>query len=37
MSQYNTTFDLKINLGHSNLYFTVQWILFFYFLLCKAF
>ena len=34
MSQCNTTFDLKINLGHSDLYLTVQWFLFFYFLLC---
>ena len=25
MSQCNTTFDLKINLGHSNLYLMVQW------------
>ena len=24
MSQCNTTFDLKINLGHSDLYFVVQ-------------
>ena len=29
MSQWNTTFDLKINLGHSDLYFMVQWFLFF--------
>ena len=21
----DTTFDLKINLGHSDIYFTVQW------------
>ena len=26
ISQCNTTFDLKINLGHSDLYLTVQWI-----------
>ena len=25
MSQYDTTFDLKINLGHCDLYFMVQW------------
>ena len=25
MSQCNTTFDLKINLGHSDLYLIVQW------------
>ena len=25
MSQYNTTFDLKINVGHCDLYFMVQW------------
>ena len=37
MSQCYTTFDLKINLGHSDLYFMVQWILFFYFLLWKTF
>ena len=26
MSQYDPTFDLKINVGHSNLYFMVQWL-----------
>ena len=31
MSQCNTTFDLKINLGQSDLYFMVQWFLFFIF------
>ena len=31
MSQCNMTFDLKINLGHRDLYFTVQWYVFFYF------
>ena len=31
MSQYNLTFDLKMNLGHSDLYFMVQWFLFFIF------
>ena len=25
MSQYDTTFDLKINVGHCDLYFMVQW------------
>ena len=25
MSQYGTTFDLKINVGHCDLYFMVQW------------
>ena len=25
MSQYDTTFDLKINVGHCDLYFIVQW------------
>ena len=30
MSQYNMTFDLKINLGRSDLYFTVQWFLLFF-------
>ena len=35
MSQCNTTFDLKINLGHSDLYFMVKWFLFIYFLLWK--
>ena len=25
MSQYDTTFDLKLNVGHCNLYFMVQW------------
>ena len=30
-------FDLKINLGHGDLYFTVQWFFFFYFLLWKTF
>ena len=30
MSQCNTTFALKIDLGHSDLYFTVQWFLFFF-------
>ena len=33
MSQCNTTFDLKINLGHSDLYFMDQWFVVFYFLL----
>ena len=33
MSQCNTTFDLKINLGHSDLYSTVQWFL--SFILCS--
>ena len=33
MSQCNMIFDRKINLGHSDLYFIVQWFLFFYFLL----
>ena len=37
MSQCNMTFDLKIFLGHSDLYFIVQWFLFFYFLLWKTF
>ena len=27
MSHCNTNFDLKMNLGHSDLYFTVQWFL----------
>ena len=27
MSQYDTTFDLKINVGHCDLYFMVQWFL----------
>ena len=35
MSQCNMTFDLKINLGHSDLYFMVQWFLFFYFFALK--
>ena len=37
MCQCNTAFDLKISLGHSNLYFMVQWFFFFYvlFLLAK--
>ena len=26
MSQYNPTFDLKINVGHYDLYFMVQWL-----------
>ena len=30
MSQCNTTFDLKINVGHSDLYFTVQRFLLFF-------
>ena len=30
MGQCNTTFDLKINLGHSDLYFIVQWFLLFF-------
>ena len=25
MSQYNPKFDLKINIGHCDLYFMVQW------------
>ena len=33
MSPCNTSFDLKIYLGHSDLYFTVQWFLFFHCLL----
>ena len=33
MSQCNTTFDLKINLGYSDLYFMVQWFLSFIFAL----
>ena len=37
MGQYNTAFDLKINLGHSDLYFMVQWFVFYYFLLWKTF
>ena len=39
MSQRNTctTFDLKVNLGQSNRYFTVHWFLFFYFWLWKHF
>ena len=37
MSQCNTTFDLKINLGHSDLYFMVQWFFFVYFLFWKHF
>ena len=36
MSQFNITFDLKINLGHSDLYFTVQWFWFFYFFALKS-
>ena len=36
ISQCNTAFDLKINLGHSDLYLTVQWFFFFYFLLTKT-
>ena len=44
ISQCNTTFDLKINLGHSDLYFLVQRFFFFYFFcsekhfrsICKA-
>ena len=28
MSQYDTTFDLKINAGHCNLYFMVKWFCF---------
>ena len=35
MSQCNMTFDLKINLGHCDLYFTVQWFLIFYFWLWR--
>ena len=31
MSQCNMTFDLQINLGHSDLYFMVQWFVFFIF------
>ena len=31
MSQCNTTFDLKINLGHSDLYLKVQRFLYFIF------
>ena len=31
IGQYNMAFDLKINLGHSDLYFMVQWFFFFYF------
>ena len=27
MSQYDTTFDLQINVGHCDLYFIVQWFL----------
>ena len=27
MSQYDTTFDLKVNVGHCDLYFMVQWFL----------
>ena len=30
MGQCNMTFDLKINLGHSDLYFMVQWFLLFF-------
>ena len=38
MSPCNTTFDLKINLGHSDLhFFRVEWFLFFYFFLWKTF
>ena len=33
MSQCNTALDLKINLGHSDLYSTVQWFLFPYYIL----
>ena len=36
MGLYNMAFDLKINLGHSDLYFMVQWF-FFYFWLQKTF
>ena len=28
MSQYDTTFDLKIPVGHNDLYFMVQWFAF---------
>ena len=37
MSQCNTTFDLKIDLGHSDQYLMVQWFLLCYFLLWKTF
>ena len=37
MSQCNMTFDIEINLGHSDLYFMVQWFFCFYFLLWKKF
>ena len=37
MSRCSTTFDLKINLGHSDLHFMVQWFFSFYFLLWKHF
>ena len=33
MNQCNMAFDLKINLRHSDLYFTVQWLFFFYYFL----
>ena len=33
MGQCNMTVDLKINLGHSDLYFMVQWFVFFIFAL----
>ena len=36
MSLCNTTFDLKINLGHSDLYFMVQWFLFFAVFACQS-
>ena len=36
-SQFNTTFDLKINLGHSDLYLMVQWFLSFIFFSEKHF
>ena len=34
MSQYDTTFDLKMNVGHCDLYFIVQW---FYLISCRLF
>ena len=37
MGQCNTVFGLKINLGHSDLYFMVQWFFSYYFLLWKTF
>ena len=37
MGQCNMAFDLKINLGQNDLYFTVQWFFFYCFLLWKTF